>query len=78
MIFVLRFIAVALLFGFGGMFGYILGAAAPVPEPKTCPVCPKLPENYFTIETIETEQCVTAVGDTIVSRIVKQSKVETE
>lgn len=74
---ILRILAIVMFFGWGFIAGYAI-TPPPVQEAKQCPICPSLPQNYFTIETIETEQCVTAVGETIVSRIVKQAKVETE
>ena len=49
-----------------------------VPESASCQVCPKLPDNYFTIETVETQHCVTAVGDTVISKVIKESRVEIE
>lgn len=40
--------------------------------------CPKLPKNYFTVETKETEMCVDDKRKTIVTKITKQGKVEIE
>jgi hypothetical protein len=65
-------------------FGFLIGTMynwGPRPEQQICPIeqtCPKLPENYFSIETIETEQCVSPIGETIISKVVKHSRVEIE
>lgn len=38
--------------------------------------CQKLPENYFVVETKETEMCVDESRQTIVTKITKSGKVE--
>ena len=64
-------------FSFGTVYNW---GSRPVPEPASCPdqVCPKLPDNDFSIETVETQNCVTAVGDTVISKVIRESRVEVE
>ena len=64
-------------FSFGTVYNW---GSRPVPKPASCPVqvCPKLPDNYFTIESVETQHCVNTIGDTIISKVIKESRVEIE
>ena len=38
--------------------------------------CQKLPENYFVVETKETEMCIDESRQTIVTKVTRQGKVE--
>lgn len=40
--------------------------------------CEKLPENYFVVETKETETCIDENRQTIITKVIKSGKVESK
>jgi hypothetical protein len=56
----------------GGIVWFVLGQQ---PPPISCD-CPELPENYFVVETKETETCIDSNRETIVTKVVRSANVE--
>lgn len=54
----------------GGIIWYVFSAT------KTPCVCEELPEDYFVIETRETETCIDENRKIHVTKITKQSKID--
>lgn len=40
--------------------------------------CPTLPENYFVVETKETEMCIDENRETVVTKITRSASVESK
>ena len=59
----------------GVIFAGIMFVGGGNSSPVSCS-CPKVPENYFIIETKETEMCLTEDRTTVVTQIIKQGKVD--
>lgn len=55
----------------GGIVWYV---ASPSKQ-QSCN-CPQMPENYFVVETKETEMCLDENRQTVITKVTRQGKVD--